>query len=211
MEQRRMTIKPRQTARDFQKAKNRELLLAAAKKAICLHGIKGTTVDVVQNYSGLGRGMINQHFGSKSDLIWAVAEALMAQYQQVWQENFSNDTLSASEKLIAICNGEFTESILSKQSVSIWFAFRSESSTSAKYHDLIGSGDRAFTNALYEVCKEICAQAGQADGVAQNAARALSAVMEGLWTEFHLDPENFDRDEARALCIDIARKYMPTL
>lgn len=199
------------SAREASKQKNRELLLQATMRAIHHHGLKGATIDVIQQYSGLGRGMINQHFSSKDGLIWTVAERMVNDYKNNWQTALREGGNTAIEKFHAICQSEFSEAVLTPQKAAIWFSFRAEAYASPQYHTLIGSGDSAFGKTVTDLCREICASDPAADPDPEKVGRVLSAFFEGMWTAFHLEPEAFDRDAARDLALDVARKYMPSV
>lgn len=199
------------SAREFKKNRNREILLEAASKALHRHGLKGSTIDVIQRYSGLGRGMINQHFESKDRLLWAVAELNLAEYRANWQNALQTAGPTAQDKLRALCVAEFSEDVLTHEKASIWLAFRSEVSASAEYQDLIASSDREFTDTLRDLCREICETGGHSGTDPDIVARLLAALIEGFWAEFHLAPDAFDRAGTSAICIDVARKYLPSL
>lgn len=197
--------------RDLKKQKNRKLLLEATAKALHLHGIKGATIDMIQSYSGLGRGMINQHFESKNNLIWTVAEEMMNEYRANWVAALEKGGETPEEKLRAICKSEFNEAVLTQQKMAIWFTLRAETSSSSEYQKLIGDGDQELLLAVYELCKAICEKDKRADPNPEKIARIVSALFEGFLTEYHLEPEKFDRDEASTLCIDVISRYLPSV
>ena len=37
----------------------------------------------------------------------------------------------------------------------------------------------------------------------------MTALLEGMWTDFHLNPENFDRGEAERACLYVANGLIP--
>ncbi|MDA7965154.1 TetR family transcriptional regulator C-terminal domain-containing protein [Ruegeria sp.] len=196
------------TARELGKTRNRKLLLHAAAKSIHQHGLRGTTVDVIQRYSGLGRGMINQHFKSKENLLWSVAEQLMSEYRQNWRTCLEKGGTTYEGKLRALCQGEFSETVLTQQTVSIWLAFRSEASASVSYQRLVADGDAEFNEALYNLCRAICEERQLSDVDPRRVSRLMNAVFEGLWLEFHLNPQSFDRQAASDACFHMAQKLM---
>lgn len=202
---------PPLTAREISKQRNRAALLQAAIRAIHQHGLKGATIDVIQKYSGLGRGMINQHFDTKDRLIWAVAEQLMATYRDQWQTALTQGGRDPAAQLHSLLAAEFSPEVLNPQTAAIWFAFRAEVSADPEYQRLIGQGDAEFSAALTQVCSAIAQHTGHPARDADLAGRVLSALIEGLWTEFHLAPDSFDRTAAHALCLDVAEKYLGDL
>ncbi|WP_417809844.1 TetR/AcrR family transcriptional regulator [Thioclava sp.] len=189
----------------MQRARSTSLLLDAAARAIQGHGIKGTTVDAIQRYSGLSRGMIKQRFGSKDALIWAVAEKMMQEYTDSWMRAFQGQHASAGEKLAALFKADLSENVLNERNVAIWFAFRSEVASTHKYRQLIEAGDAQFQSAIKELCDELAVD----EHTATLAAMSLSAILEGLWTKYLLEGPQFNRDKAYQACCETARGFFP--
>lgn len=198
------------SARDLGKSKNRRQLLDAASKAIHKYGVRGATIAVIQQESGLSRGMINLHFGTKENLLLDVAKDLAEKYNSCWATVSKNRNLSAQDRLKGIIQIELSPDVLNERDVAIWFAFRSEVVSRPEYRAYIDSRDTLFCNMITDLCREL-AQDMQADrGDAALAANALIALFEGMWTDFHLHSARFDRKLAERTCFYVAQRFFPT-
>ena len=72
-------------------ARNRQLLLAAAKTLIDSHGASAVTMDAVARKAGVGKGTVFRRFGSRTGLMMALLDHTERQLQQ--------DILSGPEPL----------------------------------------------------------------------------------------------------------------
>jgi AcrR family transcriptional regulator len=64
----------RRLARTEQVERNREVVLAAARRVFIDRGYSGATVDVIANEAGFSTGVVYSQFGSKADLFLALLE-----------------------------------------------------------------------------------------------------------------------------------------
>ncbi|WP_435660842.1 TetR/AcrR family transcriptional regulator [Leisingera caerulea] len=198
-----------QNARELSKSKNRRHLLDSAADAIFKHGFRGATIAAIQKISGLSRGMINLHFKTKENLLLAVAEDLSNSYSERWKKIARNPDLSARDKLMGIIKVDLSPDILNERDVAIWFAFRSEARSNPEYHKFIDSRDASFHNTIVEICQSLIDEGKYPNGDAHLAADAFIALFEGMWTDFHLHSEEFDRCRAERVCLYIANSLFP--
>lgn len=198
-----------QNARELGKSKNRRHLLESAANAIHKFGVRGTTIAVIQQESGLSRGMINLHFGTKENLLLAVAEDLAGHYSARWHSVAQDESLSPKEKLEGVIRVELSHDVLNERDASIWFAFRSEVVSRPEYRAYIDSRDANFCNMIVEICEALVDEGGYSNGDAQLSANALIALFEGIWTDFHLHSDRFDRKNAERTCLYVAGRLFP--
>jgi AcrR family transcriptional regulator len=62
-------------SRDEQVARNRELVLAAARRVFLAHGYASATVDAIAEEAGFSKGVVYSQFESKADMFLALLEA----------------------------------------------------------------------------------------------------------------------------------------
>lgn len=197
------------TTRELGKSKNRRHLLDSAANAIYKYGFRGTTIANIQAESGLSRGMINLHFKTKGNLLLAVAQDLSLHYAAHWERVVRDQTLTAAERLGGLIKGDLSENILNARDVAVWFAFRSEVSSHPEYKSLIDSRDQGFSVGIADICKELIAEGQYANANATLAANSIIALLEGMWTDFHLHSDNFDRVKAEQACLYVVRSFFP--
>ncbi|MDL9935648.1 helix-turn-helix domain-containing protein [Gordonia sp. ABSL1-1] len=65
-------------------ARNRRLLLAAAKNLIDNHGAAAVTMDAVAREAGVGKGTVFRRFGSRTGLMYALLDHSESEMQQAY-------------------------------------------------------------------------------------------------------------------------------
>lgn len=188
---------------------NRKQLIEAAADAIHKFGIRGTTAAKIQELSGLSRGMVNLHFGSKEKLLLAVAEELSARYAQRWQAIAADPDLGAADKLVSIIQADFDPGVLNARDVAIWFSFRAEALSNPMIFPFIDSRDKGFRAVILQLLEKIQEEGSYPDANPKLATEALIALLEGLWTDFHLHSDIFKPDEALKICLFVLSSMFP--
>ncbi len=191
-------------ARELSKARHRAALLDAAAEAVYLHGVRGVTVDRIQEISGLSRGMIGFHFGSKENLLISMLEEMANDYTRNWRAAVDSGDINPSRRLRGIIAADFLPEVLNRRDITIWFAFRAEMNTRPEYKRFVDSRETEFRSILMATCSELAAN--EAEAVL--AANGLTALLEGMWTDFLLNPDSFSRSDATRTCIEIAKRLL---
>ncbi|WP_264212315.1 TetR/AcrR family transcriptional regulator [Leisingera thetidis] len=193
---------------------HREVLLDATASVILRHGVSGTTISRIQEESGLSRGMINLHFKSKENLIRELAAHMTREYNSAWQ-SFSSQAADeeaspegAAARLQALFKTDFSEAVLNKRSARLTFAFRAEPGLQALGPDYIETRGTALYDHVRRCCRVLCAESGTHGGP-EKVAMAILSLLEGLWTDFHAHPDEFDRQAAIEICTITARAFFP--
>jgi len=193
--------------RDRKKAHHRSVLIQAAGEAVLNHGVRGTTIDRIQQISGLSRGMISLHFGSKENLLLALIEQLAEEYTENWRAAVDQGSKDPAQRLVALMRADFAPMVLNRRNMVIWFAFRAEVPANPQYRPFVDSREGNFRQAMTEICRTLSGPDNEQ--AAQQRAYALTALLEGMWADFHLNPDSFDRDEALETCLLVARRLFP--
>ncbi|NVO58066.1 TetR family transcriptional regulator [Rhodobacteraceae bacterium B1Z28] len=196
-------------AREVSKSKNRIHLLECAAQAIHKFGYRGTTTANIQQLSGLSRGMINLHFQSKENLLLALAEDLSERYASNWQKVLLDTEVSPADRLLGLFRADLSPEVLNERDVAIWFAFRSEVSAKPEYKKHIDSRDATFRASLIEICSALKDEGGYSQANPVLAANCVIALLEGMWTDFHLHSADFDRGKAEEACVYMVRSFFP--
>ncbi len=199
----------RKTTRDASKESRRLALIEATADTILEHGLLGVSVSRILERVGLSRGMINLHFATKNNLLTSVAEHYWTSYTAHWHHALDNAGTQPEARLRAIIDADFDPVVLNRRSMAVWFAFRGEARSSPEFMAFIDSRDPKMLSALHEICVALCAAGPYPEVDAQLVVLALNAALEGLWTDFHLHPDQFDGSEARAVMLHMARAFFP--
>ena len=178
------------------KAWNRQKIIDATVHVIARHGIAETTVARIVETAGVSMGLVNQQFTSKSALFDEVLRELSDNYRRRWQQALAESADSAVDRIISIIRVDLDPEVLNVDTMGVWFSFRTHVRLRPEYADLAGIWDGELTACMIGLFEELNAQCGK-DHPVESVVRGLVAMQEGLWTEFLLKPDEFDR--ARAL------------
>ncbi len=158
----------------------------------------------------MSRGMVNLHFGSKEKLLLAVAEDLSARYVGQWKAIADDSELDAAEKLISIIKADFDPLVLNARDIAIWFSFRAEALSNPHVFPFIDSRDKSFRAVILTLLEQIKSDGEYEDVDAKLATDALIALLEGLWTDYHLHSDIFKSEEALRICLFILQSMFPS-
>ncbi|KPP86815.1 MAG: transcriptional regulator, TetR family [Rhodobacteraceae bacterium HLUCCO07] len=203
----RTTAADQPNAREISKSRHRRVLLNAAADAVYRFGVRGVTVARIQEISNLSRGMISLHFGSKENLLLAMLKELSEEYTRNWRRAVGPDDANPARRLRAIIAADFSPDVLNPRNIAIWFAFRAEINSHPEYRPFVDSRESDFRDALIKTCREL----SNLEEEAVLAANALTAVLEGMWTDFLLNQAQFDREVALEACLLVARRLFPDI
>lgn len=197
------------SARELAKAQSRARLVEATAEAIYRHGIRGTTIGEIQAISGLSRGMITLHFKGKENLLLAVAQQLCDTYDTHMEHAMTAAGNDPEARLLALFHADLDPVILNERDVSIWFSFRAEVHANPTFRPLISTRSGSFSGLLSGLSAELLGQSYSPPNAPHLAGSALISLLEGIWTDFHLNPSAFDREEAFETCLYTARALFP--
>ncbi len=197
------------TAREQTKERHRLSLIEATADAIAEHGLAAVSVSRILEKAGLSRGMVNLHFSSKNNLLLAVAEQFSEDYTRHWIAAMDRAGARPEARLRAIIDADFDPAVLNRRTMAVWFAFRGEAHSSPEYMPYIDSRDARMQQTITSICRELCEAGGNISTDPQIAALSIIALLEGLWTDYYLHPDRFDRDTARAVVLHTARAFFP--
>lgn len=196
-------------ARDVTKERHRRVLIEAAADAILEHGLANVSVSRILERAGLSRGMVNLHFRSKANLLVEVVRHYSDAYGTHWQAAMAAAGPRPEDRLRALIAADFDAAVLNRRMMAVWTAFRGEAQTSPAYMPFIDSRDTRLHAAITAICADLVAAGPYPSVDPALAAMAFLAVLEGLWNDFHLYPDRFDRDAARAVVLHMARAFFP--
>lgn len=189
-----------ESKRGISRERNRMALIEAALDCVSELGMANTSVSAIIDRSGLSRGMIHLHFNGKAKLMDAAISHSSDLYYEALDrllEQAGSDA-SPQARIEAIIRSDLSPEVMNTRNVRIWYAFRGE----AHNHETI----KLYSDTRHERLRKMIFQsfltifrlAGMDDpaGIARDVTHGTLALMEGMWTDFLLHPEAFDRDEA---------------
>lgn len=197
------------TARDISRERHARKLIEAAQDAICAYGVRGATIARIQEFSGLSRGMINARFDSKERLLEAAIRDMSAAYTGRWQRALAAAGDDPVSRLRALIRADFSPEVLNERHVTLWFAFRAEAKPRDEYLSYITTREEPITSIVTGLCVDLAEATGRGPDEGRRAATLLMAALEGFWADFHLYPQDFDRDAAAQLAWDLLARFFP--
>jgi hypothetical protein len=114
---------------------------------------------------------------------------------------------SPAAGLEAMLEADFHPSICTHEKVVVWFAFWSEAQSRPLYKSVVSELEERYhfqTRALFAALIE---EGGYTDIDADSAALGVNAMVDGLWADYLIAPESFDREAAKRVC----RRFMAAL
>ena len=191
--------------------KNRLALIEATLDCVAELGIARTSVSTIIERAGLSRGMIHLHFESKDKLLEAaIAHAGVTYYAQL-DQLLAQAGPSHQETIEAIIRSDLSEAVLNRRSVSIWYAFRGEARERETFREHSDTRDVRMSTLASDAFLPMLRTEGiaGAEALAKDAADGLLAMLEGIWTDYLLHPDGFDRDRAARLCFRYMQALLP--
>lgn len=189
---------PRKPRRTEEKSVRRLQLIEATIDCIARHGITGTTLSKVTEMAGLSLGLVNFHFASKERLLEETLRHVAVEHRDHWQKAIGAAGLSDADRLLAIIESAFHPSVCSRKKLSVWFAFFGEAANRSTYRTIVEDIDEERHQVSKHLLRRI---AGDGDAATLDPAQvslSLEALMDGLWLNMLIYPEDFKRDDAKA-------------
>ena len=183
----------------------RKQLIQATLGVIARKGLAGTTLSTVSEESGLSRSLVGFHFKSKDQMLTEALRDLLQDYRQGWLDIDEREDLGPAQKLEAMIAWELGPVACTRKNLAVWFAFWGEITTRDIYRDLVSESDEQYMQLLRSLVIELTGD----DSLAGTVSSGLSSMIVGLWMEFHLGPEEFNRKSAIQTCRDYLKAMMP--
>ncbi|WP_447929025.1 transcriptional regulator BetI [Vreelandella sp. EE27] len=175
----------------------RQQLIEATMTAIDEVGLAEVTILRIARHAGVSAGIISHYFGGKDGLLEATMRQILTDLSQaVAKRRRGLIERSARAHIGAIIEGNFDRSQVSGPAAKTWLAFWASSMHRPALARLQNVNDRR----LYA---NLCSQFRKAmpREQAQNAARTLAALIDGLWLRGALTPDGLDVESARDLAL----------
>jgi len=197
--------------REQVKEQNRLTLIKAAQDAVAEIGISATSVSEIIQRAGLSRGMVHLHFGGKDHLIDAAACHSSQQYYDGLEALLQTAGDTGQERIEMIVRGDLSPEVLNVRNVNIWYAFRGEARNRDAIAEFSDTRDARLRNMVFNAFSRITREAKAADpaSVARDATHGTLAMLEGMWTDYLLHHDSFDRTEASRIVFRFLSAMFP--
>jgi TetR/AcrR family transcriptional repressor of bet genes len=195
--------------RSVSKARNRQLLIDATFDVVAEYGVAGVSFTRVLERARLSRGMINLHFESKQQLLLAAAK-MMAENYYVHLQNFIEAAGEDPEsQLVALLAADFDDAILNPREIGVWFAFRGEARYNPKFKPYSNTRDQHLMQLYDDIFEQLLKTANDPVLKPRDLTSGLLALTEGLWSDYFMHGDDFDRDRAKRVIYLYLSRMLP--
>jgi len=190
---------------------NRLTLIEATLDSIAENGISETSVSEITHRAGLSRGMIHLHFGGKDNLMSETVRHSSEQYYNGLEALLKTAGPSGQARVEMIVRGDLSEEVLNRRSVNIWYAFRGEARNREAIAAYSDTRDARLKNMIHNAFLGIAGnmRSSAPTDLARDATHGTLAMLEGMWTDFLLHPNSFDRPEAQRIIFRFLSALFP--
>ena len=188
-----MELAPKPKSRDAIKAWNRKKIIDATIDVLSTRGITGTTVAKVVEVADVSTGLINAHFKTMTALLDEVLTQMADEYKLHWRNNLKNAPKSSDAQLKALVLADFDPKVLNLKTMGVWFAFRAMARTKPEFVKLVGTREQEQMQKMKSLFRQLNKESGNNHNP-EIVANGLTAMLDGMWTDFYLFPDDFNCD-----------------
>ena len=178
----------------------REALVEAAIESLKQHGHEGLSVRRIAAEAGVSIGLINHHFPNKDTL---VAESYRT-FSRRLAETFEAAVDAAGDdpqvRLRAYFNAFFSRPNLDPQVLTAWVVYWSLVQVSPEMRTVHKEETGGYGEVLGRLLSDLARERKRAPADLDLTVTGLTALLDGLWLKWCLDPGSYRPKDAAALC-----------
>lgn len=177
----------------------RELLVAATLRCLVRDGHAGISVRRIATEAGVSVGLLNHHFGTIDALIADTYQKLASELTTALHREIDLAQTPA-EKIDAFLTGSFSPRVMAPELLGAWVVFWSLIRHSEHVSQSHEKSYGAYLDLLSQLLGNLAASEGFVIHDTRLAAIGLSAMLDGLWIEWCLNPETFSPANGLHIC-----------
>jgi len=178
----------------------RRQLGEAALRCIERKGVAGISARQISAEAGVTQGLITHYFGEMNELV-AYAFDIMS-------ENILNEVVAATDdagadpraRLEAHLAASFSPQILSRDVLATWVTFWGLILHSSRLGHAQRKEYEAYVETVERLLTDLAKQESFTIARPRDAAIAFTALLDGLWLAWGLNPQAFDPQTGIAMC-----------
>lgn len=174
----------------------RQQLINATIYCIDKYGISDVTIAQIAQRAKLSTGIISHYFGGKMGLLKeSMLELMRNLHNSIAERTALEKDISPQRAIEIIVECNFSDKT-HKSMMKVWLSFWAMSMHQPELHRLQKINDnRLYSNLLHHFKQLLDKER------AENAARGLAALIDGLWLHGSLRTERFDVVQARKIAL----------
>ncbi|RXE46624.1 transcriptional regulator BetI [Chromohalobacter israelensis] len=182
-------------------------IIEATLKCVTRYGHAGTTMTRVAREAGASIGLVSHYFQSKESLMLAAYQELTEQLRRESDQRDAALECSARERLTLMIRSAFKSEIFNQQVLASWVGFWSAAVATPSLASLNRKLYEEYREEMQSLVEAIAIEEGRVID-AKGIARILTALVDGYWLEWALDPEAFKVEEALQDSLEIAERLL---
>lgn len=198
-----MSIAARKPRYERQVASDRRsALVDAAIESLKRFGHEGLSVRRIAAEAGVSIGLINHHFPNKDTLVAESYRAFSRRLAESFEAAVAEAGAEPQARLRAYFNAFFSRPNLDPQVLTAWVVYWSLVQVSPEMRAVHEEEGRGYSDVLGRLLSDLARARGRGQPDLRQAVIGLTALLDGLWLKWCLDPESFRPKDAAALCED---------
>jgi|APSaa5957512535_1039671.scaffolds.fasta_scaffold37003_2 TetR/AcrR family transcriptional regulator, transcriptional repressor of bet genes len=187
----------------------RQALINATRRCMARDGVEGASVRRICDEAGVSQGLLRHHFGGKDNLMAETYRAMVSELGSATRNLIGRDGLGPEERLSQAIDVTLRPPLAApdrrRVQLAFWDLVPRNPAIAAMHKKLYGDYRKDIAGVIAEVAR--------ADGVAVDAkalARALTALLDGLWLQMCLEPKLFSARAAHRECLSLLGRSLPS-
>ena len=185
--------------RQLPEARRLELIQATVE---CLKrfGHEGLSIRTISAQAGVSVGLINHYFPNKNELIAQAYVHFNSQLFGKLRLAVEQAPPSARKRLSAFLHASFSPPSLDQDVLAVWVVFWGMHRHSPEIQRVHEQAYGGYLGLVHELLEAAHAEGDRFPLGLRLSAIGLTALLDGLWLEWCLNPRTFAPDEAIAVC-----------
>jgi AcrR family transcriptional regulator len=169
---------------------------------VCLkrHGFQGASIRKICAEAGVSVGLINHHYAGKDELVAEAYLAVTGRVMSLLREAIDAAAPSPRARLSAFFRASFSPEVLDPRLLDAWLAFWGAVKTAEAINLAHDQSYGEYRTILGQALDKLAEGEGWTDFDAPLAAIGLSALLDGLWLEYGLNPTTFTPEQGVQIC-----------
>lgn len=191
---------PPRKERSENAARRRKQIVDATLESISRYGLSGTTLATVAALADMSQGSTIFYFQTKDQLFTEAFRAHCEDYRGAWLAEFGREYEDPLAHLVAFVLVDFAPSLCTTREISLWFDFWGESQSRPQFREISDEYAHDRMQHLTSLVERVAGRLSR-DWNVPSFAKAVDALSDGLWLEFHTTVGDVDHENARRLMV----------
>ena len=178
----------------------RQALIEATIECLKRFGHDGLSIRRISAQAKVAIGLINHHFPTKDALVAEAYRYFNSELVGYLRKAVAAATGSPREQLRAFFEASFSPPNLDSDVLAVWVVFWGLYRHSKDIQRVQSETYHGYIDLLRSMLADLEKQTGELRFNLRLASIGLTALIDGLWLEWCLDPDNFAPREAVELC-----------